>query len=83
MYIAIGQARDFEFMENLRSWVALCLMDMFILELVSNQLTVPVKIDGRQEQEDTSALLKTGDQCTHVGHAPDYKCSISKKQMRS
>ena len=50
----IGQARDFEcraLMEHLRSWVALCLMDVFILELVSNQLTVPVKIDGRQEQE--------------------------------
>ena len=31
-------------------------MDIFILELVSNQLTVPVKIDGRQEQEETSAL---------------------------
>ena len=37
-------------------------MDVFILELVSNQLTVPVKIDGRQEQEETSALLKSGDQ---------------------
>ena len=47
------------FMENVRSWVALCLMDIFILELVSNQLTVPVKIDGRQQQEETSALLKT------------------------
>ena len=34
-------------------------MDIFILELVSNQLTVPVKIDGRQQQEETSisALL--------------------------
>ena len=53
-----GQARNFEFRENLRSWMALCAMDMFIPELVSNQLTVPVKIDGRQQQEDTSALLK-------------------------
>ena len=35
--------------------MALCLIDIFILELVSNQLTVPVKIDGRQEQEETSA----------------------------
>ena len=49
-------------MENLRSWVALCLMDIFILALVSNQLTIPVKIDRRQQQEETSALLKSGDQ---------------------
>ena len=41
-------------------------MDIFILELVSNRLTVPVKIDGRQEQEETSELLKSGDQCIHV-----------------
>ena len=26
--------------------------------------SVPVKIDWRQQQEETSALLKTGDQCT-------------------
>ena len=39
------------FMEHLRSWVALCLMDIFILELVSNHLTVPVKIDGMQQHE--------------------------------
>ena len=31
-------------------------MNIFIY----NQLTVPVKIDRRQQQEDTSALLKTG-----------------------
>ena len=40
-------------MENLRSWVALCLMDIFILELVSNQLTVTVKIDRLQQQDKT------------------------------
>ena len=39
-------------------------MDIFILELISNQLTVLVKIDGRQQQKETSALLQTGDQCT-------------------
>ena len=31
-------------------------MDIFILELVSNQLTVPVKIYGRQQQEETCAI---------------------------
>ena len=62
-------------MENVRSWVALYLMDIFILKLVSNHLTVPVKIDGRQQQEEKSALLKTGDH-TRVGHVRDYKCSI-------
>ena len=41
-------------------------MDIFILELVSNHLTVPVKIDVRQEQDEKSALLKTGDQCIHM-----------------
>ena len=41
-------------------------MDIFILELVSNQLTVPVKIDRRQQQEETSALLKSGHQCIHT-----------------
>ena len=53
-----GQAQDFEsraFMETLRGWMALCLMDVFILVLVYNQLTVPVKNDGRQQQEETSA----------------------------
>ena len=33
-------------------------MDIFILELVSNQLTVSVKIDGRQQQEETRSILK-------------------------
>ena len=28
--------------------------------------TVPVKIDWRQQQEETSALLKSGDQCIHT-----------------
>ena len=63
------------FVENLRSWVVLCLMDIFILELVSNQLTVPVKIDGRQEQagRNIGAIEKQGSMYnyiyTHVGHA--------------
>ena len=30
-----------------------------------NRIIIPVKIDRRQQQEETSALLKTGDQCTH------------------
>ena len=57
-----GQARDFECraLEILRNWVALCLMDMFILELVSNQLTIPVKIDGRQEQEENIGAIEPG-----------------------
>ena len=66
------QARDLEcraFTENLRSWVALCLMDIFIIELVSNQLTVPVKIDGRQEQEENIGAIEPGSMYTHVGHA--------------
>ena len=57
------------------SWEAWCFLYKLILVyilLVSNQSTVPVKIDGRQQQEETSALLITGDQCTHVGHARDY-----------
>ena len=41
-------------------------MDIFILKLVSNHLTVPVKIDGRQQQEEKSALLKTEDQSYYV-----------------
>ena len=45
-------------MENLRSWVALCLMDIFILELVSNRLTVPVKIGRRQEQEENIGAIE-------------------------
>ena len=45
-------------------------MDIFILALVSNQLTIPVKIDRRQQQEETSALLKKrGSMYTHVEHA--------------
>jgi hypothetical protein len=67
-------------MENLRSWVALCLMDIFILELVSNQLTVPVKIDRGQEQEENIGAIEPGSMYTHVGHARDYKCSIFKKK---
>ena len=55
-------------------------MDIFILELVSNQLTVPVKIDGRQQQEENIGTIAM---YTHVGHARDYKCSIYKKQTRS
>ena len=37
-------------------------MDIFILELVSNHLTVPVKIDGMQQHEETRSLLRIGDQ---------------------
>ena len=35
-------------------------MDIFILELVSNRLTVPVKIDGRQEQEENIGAIEPG-----------------------
>ena len=73
----------FQVLEKMRSWEAWCVLYKLILVLASNQSTVPMKIDGRQQQEETSALLKTGDQCTHVEHARHYKCSISKKQMRS
>ena len=48
-------------------------MDIFILELVSNQLTVPVKIDGRQQQEETSALLITGDQDSARFQVPNLR----------
>ena len=56
-------------------------MDIFILELISNRLTVPVKIDGRQEQEENIGALS----CiyTRVGHARGYEYSIFKKKMRS
>ena len=37
-------------------------MDIFILELVSNHLTAPVKIDGMQQHEETRSLLRIGDQ---------------------
>ena len=37
-------------------------MDIFILELVSNQSNVPVKIDGMQQHEETRSLLRIGDQ---------------------
>ena len=40
-------------------------MDIFILQLVSNQFAVLVKIDGSQQQDGT-----------HVRHARDYKCGI-------
>ena len=33
-------------------------MDIFTLELVPNQLTVPVKIDGRQQQNETSRAIE-------------------------
>ena len=36
-------------------------MKTFILIVMSNLLTVPVKIDGRQQHEETRPLLKTGD----------------------
>ena len=42
-------------------------MDIFILKLVSNQLTIPVKIDRRQQQEETSE--NRGSMYTRVGHA--------------
>ena len=59
-------------------------MDIFILEVVSNRLTVPVKIDGRQQQEENIGAIEPGSMySTHVGHTRNYKCSISKKQMRS
>ena len=35
-------------------------MIIFILELVSNHLTVPVKIDGMQQHEETRSLLRIG-----------------------
>ena len=38
-------------------------METFILIVMSNQLTAPVGIDGRQQDEETRSLLKTGDQC--------------------
>ena len=40
---------------KMRSWVAWCFVDIFILELVSNQLTVPVKIGGRSKTARTNA----------------------------
>ena len=39
-------------------------MDIVILELVSNRLTVPLKIDGRQEQEENIGAILT--------HAREY-----------
>ena len=50
--------------------------------LISNQLTVPVKIDGRQQQEETSALSIEAYN-THAGQAWDYKCSIFKENLQS
>ena len=44
-------------------------MNIFILKLVSNQLTVPVRIDGRQEQEENIGAIEPGSMYTHVGHA--------------
>ena len=37
-------------------------MDILILELVSNQSNVPVKINGMQQHEETRSLLRIGDQ---------------------
>ena len=40
----------------------------YILEIVSNQSTVPMKIDRRQQHDKTLALglLKTADQCVYT-----------------
>ena len=58
-------------------------MDIFILELVSNRLTVPVKIDERQEQEENIGAIEQGSMYTHVGHARDYKYSIYYQEKKS
>ena len=50
-------------------------MDIFILELVSNRLTVPVKIDGRQEQDENIRAIDVYTRRTCAG----YKYSIFKK----
>ena len=42
-------------------------MEAFILIVMSNLLTVLVKIDGRQQHEETRSLLKTGDHRTSAG----------------
>ena len=47
------------------------------------QVTVPVKIDGRQEQEENIGAFEPGSMYTHVGHARYYKYSIFNKNMRS
>ena len=54
--------------KQMRSWVAWYLVDIFILELVSNRLTVPVKIDGRQEQDEN---IRAIDVYARIGHAQD------------
>ena len=45
------------FKNKMRSWVAWCFMEAFILIVMSILLTVPVKIDGRQQHEETRSLL--------------------------
>ena len=83
VYARIGHARDTSTVSSrkqMRSWVAWCLVDVFILELVSNRLTVPVKIDGRQEQDEN---IRAIDVYARIGHARDTSTVSSRKQMRS
>ena len=44
--------------EKMRSREAWCFLYELILVLVSNQSIVPVKIDGRQQQEETSGTIE-------------------------
>ena len=51
---------------QMRSWEAWCFLYIQTHSSTTNQSTVPVKIDGRQQQEETLALLKTGHQCIYT-----------------
>ena len=57
-----GQARDFECPHGKVAKLG-CVVPYGYIHPRTSQLTVPVHIDWRQEQEETSALLKSGDQC--------------------
>ena len=59
-------------------------METFILIVMSNLLTVPVKIDGRQQHEETRSLLKIGD---HAHVLKDkrgiFECRAFMENLRS
>ena len=55
----------------MRSWEAWCFLWILILVLISNQLAVFVKIDVKQQQEETSAL-SIGTRRTSAGLQVQY-----------
>ena len=58
-------------------------METLVLIVMSNLLTTPMRIDGRQQREETRSLVKTGDHAMGYIQARDFECRTFMENVRS